>query len=390
MNEAQSLPDPDRAALERSAALAERIRAAIAASADATIGFDTFMNYALYEPGLGYYAAAQAIFGKAGDFVTAPESGELFGRCLARQCAEILAHGGDTIVEYGAGSGRLAGLLIDLLAPDFPALRYHIVEPSAALRARQRATLEAGAAGRLARVDWSEHHPRLGGVGVIVANEVVDAMPARCYARIEGHGRELGVTLHGNAFAWRTRDGARPPAVLAALLDARDDGYRCEHIVGLDAWLDGLYGVFDRGIALIADYGYPRHEILHPARTAGTLKCHYRHHVHDDPFVYPGLQDITVAVDFTALAEAASAAGWRVAGYVTQAGFLIACGLERVMAEAASGTAAADYALAQEAKRLLLPGEMGQVVKVMALALDYDAPLTACAADERQRLGGFA
>ncbi|MGE0484360.1 MAG: class I SAM-dependent methyltransferase [Gammaproteobacteria bacterium] len=389
MNGAQSLPDPDRAALERSAELTDRIRAAITASADGTIGFDDFMALALYAPGLGYYAAEQAIFGAAGDFVTAPESGELFGRCLARQCAEILAQGGTTIVEYGAGSGRLATLLLDLLTPAFPSMRYHIVEPSAALRARQRATVESGRAGRLAQVEWSADHPRLGGCGVIVANEVVDALPARCYARVEGHSGEIGVTWNGNGFAWCTRDGEPPPA-LAAVLEGRDDGYRCEHIVGLDAWCGGLRGVFDSGIALVADYGYPRHEILHPTRLAGTLKCHYRHHVHDDPFLYPGLQDITVAVDFTTLAEAAGGAGWHVAGYVTQAGFLIAGGLERIMAEAASGKAAADYALAQEAKRLLLPGEMGQVVKVMALALDYDAPLSAFAQDERQRLGGFA
>ncbi|MCB1749650.1 MAG: SAM-dependent methyltransferase [Gammaproteobacteria bacterium] len=390
MNGAQSLPDPDRAGLERSAVLVDRIRAAIAATAAGVIGFDTFMAMALYTPGLGYYAAGQAIFGAPGDFVTAPESGELFGRCLARQCAEVLTQGGDAIVEYGAGSGRLAALLIDLLAPDFPALRYHIVEPSAALRVRQRATLEAGAGERLARLSWSEDHPRLGGGGVIIANEVVDAMPARCYTIIDGQPCELGVTWADGAFAWRPRAAAPPPSALAGALAACAEGYRCEHIVGLAAWCAGLRDVFERGVALVADYGYPRHEILHPARSAGTLKCHYRHHVHDDPFFHPGLQDITVAVDFTTLAEAGAGAGWRIAGYLPQAHFLIGCGLERLMAALHSGDAAADYARAQEAKRLLLPGEMGQVVKVLALALDYDAPLAAFAVDERQRLGGFA
>lgn len=391
MNGRASLPDPDRAALERSARLRERVVAAATEAPGGVLAFDRFMALALYAPDLGYYAAGGEIFGAEGDFVTAPESGELYGACLARQCAEVLAAGGDTIVEYGAGSGRLAALLLGALLPRFPHLRYHIVEPSAGLRARQRARLAVAGAELAARVTWSATPPPLRAQGVVIANEVLDAMPARCYMVERGSAVELGVRAAGGGLAWaRMATGTPPPEALASAVADRADGFRFEHLPELGPWCVGLREVLSAGIVLVADYGYPRHEILHPARHDGTLKCHYRHHVHDDPFFHPGVQDITVSVDFTSVAEAAHDNGWRVAGYVTQAGFLLACGLQQIMAERAGAGAAADYVLAQEAKRLLLPGEMGQVVKIMALALDYDAPLTAFGADERHRLGGFA
>ncbi|MEQ8660110.1 MAG: SAM-dependent methyltransferase [Gammaproteobacteria bacterium] len=386
-----SLPDPDPAGLERSRRLGTLIRAEIAATSAGAIGFARYMERVLYEPGLGYYAADNPIFGAAGDFVTAPESGELFGACLARQCREILDHGGDVIVEYGAGSGRLAGVLCASLLGADAALRYHIVEPSAVLRARQRAWLAATVPALLGRVSWSADHVACGS-GVVIANEVLDAMPAARVRNDAGGPVALGVGLAGDAFAWRALGPPRPapPDAFMQALATLPYGYVSEYLPGLEAWCGALAGVLERGVVLLGDYGYARHEYLHPARATGTLKCHYRHHVHDDPFFLPGLQDLTVSVDFTHLAEAASAAGMRVAGYVSQTRFLLGCGLDEVMQAAAGRSARADYARAQEAKRLLLPGEMGETCKFMALAIDYDRPLRGFVADERHRLDGFA
>jgi SAM-dependent MidA family methyltransferase len=389
-----SLPDPDPAGLERSRRLRALLRAEIEAEPAGAIGFERYMARVLYEPGLGYYAADNPIFGAAGDFVTAPESGELFGACLARQCRDILAHGdgdGDVVVEYGAGSGRLAAALCADLLDAFPALRYHIVEPSAVLRERQRARLDAAVPGLLPRVSWSADHQACGS-GIVIANEVLDAMPAARVLNGAGGPQALGVGLDGEDFAWRALDLPEPPppAGFLAGLAALPAGCVSEYLPGLATWCRGLASVLERGVVLIGDYGYARHEYLHPARCDGTLKCHYRHHVHDDPFFLPGLQDLTVSVDFTHLAEAANAAGFEVAGYTTQARFLLGCGLEAVMHAAAGASATADYARAQEAKRLLLPGEMGETCKFMALAIDYHHALCGFVADERHRLDGYA
>ncbi|MEQ8233594.1 MAG: SAM-dependent methyltransferase [Gammaproteobacteria bacterium] len=391
MSAPASLPDPDPAGLERSRRLAALIRADIDAAPGAVIGFEQFMQRALYEPGLGYYAAGNPIFGAAGDFVTAPESGDLFAACLARQCREILAGDGEVIVEYGAGSGQLAAALCAALGNEFATLRYHIIEPSATLRERQRERLAATVPAMRERVTWSDQ-PVACGTGVVIANEVLDALPAARMRNGEGGPEVLGVGLAGEDFTWRAPGpaAASPPAGFSAALAALPPGCVSEYLPGLDAWCRGLREVLERGVVLVGDYGYARHEYVHPARPDGTLKCHYRHHVHDDPFFLPGLQDITVAVDFTHLAEAASAAGLHVAGYVTQARFLLGCGLEEVMLAAAGGSAAADYARAQEAKRLLLPGEMGETCKFMALTIDYDRALRGFVADERHRLDGYA
>jgi SAM-dependent MidA family methyltransferase len=384
-----SLPDPDPATLERSAVLADLVREEIAATQEGAIGFDRYMELALYAPGLGYYSAGNAIFGDRGDFVTAPESGSLFARCLARQCAEIMIHSGTRVVEYGAGSGQLAVALAAALLAEDTRRSYHIVEPSAALRARQQALLAAERPVESARFSWSATHPSASGSGVVIANEVIDAMPARRYRLTRGVVHELGVGVARGRFVWQELRSRPVPAELPAALAGYPDGYTCERHPGLVDWCRALRRVVDRGVVLISDYGYAGHEYLHPDRSDGTLKCHYRHHVHADPFALPGAQDITVAVDFTALAEAAHLAGFRVAGYTTQTHFLLACGIEAIIAASSAGGAIEAYLIAQEAKRLLLPGEMGQTCKFMALAIDYDAPLSGFAADERHRLDGF-
>lgn len=382
MTPAASLPDFDDASLQRSERVVERVRAAIEASPDGVIGFDRFMDIALYAPALGYYCADHPIFGAAGDFVTAPESGTLFARCLARACAAVMESAGPDLVEYGPGSARLVAALEAVLGDRVGAI--HLVEPSATLRERQRAALaQAGAA---AKARWQTAHPPPGVRGVVVANEVVDAMPAKRYRVARGALHELGVAVEGDGLAWRELPGAAPPPALAASLAGYPDGFTTEAIPGLAPWLAALRAALVRGVVLLIDYGYVRHEYLHPARADGTLKCHLRHRVHADPFHAPGLEDLTTAVNFSDLADAAGQAGFDVAGFTTLNRFLIDCGIEHELAASATAEVGHDHPLAAEARRLLLPGEMGQTCKVMALAVDYDGGLPGFAADERHRL----
>ncbi|MBK6657123.1 MAG: SAM-dependent methyltransferase [Proteobacteria bacterium] len=387
MVDTSSLPDPDHAALERSRQLAARIRDAIHA-AGGMIGFDTYMAMALYEPALGYYTGGGAIFGRDGDFITAPEAGGLFAACLARQCADVLTPD-DDIVEYGAGSGRLACDLLTSLAHGGPLpARYCIVEPSAALRVRQQAATAQLPESLRSRLHWYDEHAPAGSHGLVIANEVLDAMPVtRCVVRA-GAWHECMVAVEDERLVWTTRPyhGQDFDPAWAARLP---DGYVSEANPGLAAWLATLRSRLSRALVLLADYGYPRHEYLHPSRGAGTLKCHYLHHVHDDPLLYPGLQDITASVDFTAVAEQAFEAGFDILGYVTQAHFLIDCGLEQVLASAAANDTER-YRLAQEAKLLLMPGSMGQTFKVMALGVGEQPALRGFRHDERHRLDGFA
>ena len=383
-----SLPDPDPAALERSRRLTLRIAESIR-EAGGVIGFDRYMDMALYEAGLGYYASDAPIFGSAGDFVTAPEAGDLFAWCLARQCRDILLETGGGIVEYGAGSGRLARALIGILQalevlPEY----YLIVEPSATLAQRQRETLSAALPEFFPRISWHGEGVDQGLRGVVIANEVLDAMPVKRFVVEQGRAFELGVAIAGDGFAWtraRSLNIADFSAPTARTLGLLPDGYVSEYNLGLAAWLAGLRRVLTSGVVLLADYGYPRHEYLHPSRSEGTLKCHYRHRVHDDPFFLPGLQDITAAVDFSELAEQASAAGFELGGYASQAAFLIACDLQDYLGSDAGGNRGR-FERAQEAKLLLLPGEMGQTCKLMALNVDYDRPLRGFGNDERHRL----
>ena len=344
------------------------------------------MRMALYEPELGYYTGAGPIFGRAGDFVTAPEAGTLFAACLARQCAELMPSG-DGIVEYGAGSGRLAcDLLRSLETLDSVPASYCIVEPSAALTARQQALCASLPAPLYARMHWCAEHPPAETSGVVIANEVLDAMPVERCVVAAGHWQELSVALEGERFVWATRP-YRGTALAAMWAADLPDGYVTEGNAALGPWLAAMRARLTRAVVLLVDYGYPRHEYLHAARAGGTLKCHYRHHVHNDPLVYPGLQDITVSVDFTTVAEHALTAGFEVLGYTTQAHFLLDSGLEAELAAASDELAR--YRLAQEAKLLLLPGSMGQTFKFMALGVGGTPPLRGFRHDERYRLSGF-
>lgn len=369
---------PDEA--EHSARLAERVRAEIA-RAGGWISFARYMEMALYEPGLGYYSAGARKLGAAGDFVTAPEVAPVFSRCLAGQCAEILGTlGGGDVLELGAGSGTMAsGVLGELERLGRLPGRYLILDVSADLRERQRATLAQCVPHLVGRVEWLDRLPEAI-EGAIVANEVLDALPVERFVIRGGEVNTLGVTEHFGRFDWsEVRASTALREQVRAIADeaggAWPDGYTSEVNTGLAPWLASVGAALARGAVLFVDYGLPRREYYSPERSTGTLLCHFRHRFHDDPFDRPGLQDITAWVDFTAVAEAAVAAGLEVAGYTTQAHFLIGNGIGEFVANVDGLDVVQRVNLSRQAMVLTLPGEMGERFKVIALAKGYDSPL---------------
>ena len=343
------------------AGLPSIIRQAVAA-AGGWLPFDRFMALALYQPGLGYYASGRPVFGRSpaggSDFVTAPVLTPLFGRALAVQVAQALAATGTAEVwEFGAGSGALAAQVLDALdAPGadgaHAGVRYHIVEVSGALRERQRATLAAHAG----RVVWEERWPeRLN--GVVLGNEVLDAMPVRLLHRVAGAWHERGVVVDGDGFAWADRPTeARPP-----LEPAGPHDYLTEIHPQAEAFVCSLCERLERGAVLLIDYGFSESEYYHPQRHMGTLVCHHQHRVDHDPLVRLGEKDITAHVNFTGIALAAQDSGHTVLGYTSQARFLINCGL----VDLAAGASLAERA---NALKLIHEHEMGELFKVLAFA----------------------
>ncbi len=372
----------------QSCAVSDLIRAQIAA-AGGVVSFETFMEAALYAPGLGYYSAGAAKMGAGGDFVTAPEVSDLFGGCVARQCAEVLSRGGGEILEIGAGTGRLAATVLQALAEDgvLPE-RYAILEVSADLASRQRAHLQKLPPALRDLVVWLERLPETPLRGVIVANEVLDALP---FSRIALHGgalQEIGVAFESGAFVEREQ---QPSAELAQAWSALSgelpmrlpEGYRSEVCLRIEPWIAGVGACLESGLFLLFDYGLPRAHYYHPERVDGTLRCHFKQRAHGDPFVNVGVQDITAWVDFTRVAEAAVAADLEVLGFVTQAAFLLATGIEDRAAQ--PGTILERVQRAGEARKLLLPGEMGEAFKVMALGRNHESPLTGFSLQDLRR-----
>ena len=362
-----------------SEAVAALIRTELAA-AGGWLSFERFMELALYAPGLGYYSAGSWKLGSGGDFVTAPEVSELFGRCVAAQCAQVLRATGGQILELGAGTGALAAAILAALdAEGVLPERYAILEVSGDLAARQRARLELLAPHLRARVAWLEQLPQKPLRGVVLANEVADALPVRRFGLRGGMVRELGVALSVSG-ALHTAEGPPDTALAeacAALFGtpprSLPEGYTSEVNLRIAPWIATLAGCLERGVVLLFDYGLPRSHYYHAQRVAGTLHCHFRQRAHDDPFINLGVQDITAWVDFTRVAEAATLAGLEVSGFATQAAFLLALGLERIVAAAPDAVSRAR--LAGEARRLVMPEEMGEAFKAMALARGYAAPL---------------
>ena len=375
------LPVPDEDSLRHSQRLAGLIRDEIERQGG-RITFARYMELALYAPGLGYYSAGLNKFGAAGDFVTAPEISPLFARCVARQCRQVLqALGGGDILEFGAGSGvMVADLLAELEVLNSLPQHYFILEISAELRERQRATLIQRVPHLSGRVIWLDEFPKQKLRGVVFANEVLDAMPVHRF-RLDAEGlSELYVACESGRFAWRAGPVSDPALAerIAEIRAASPDlnlGYISEINLAAPAWVQTVAAAIESGMLLLVDYGYPRHELYHAERARGVLLCHYRHHAHDDPFLYPGLQDITAHVDFTALAEAGHAAGLQVAGYTTQANFLLGCGLTDLAAVVPAHETRQHIQLAEQIKRLTLPGEMGETFKALALTRDFSKPL---------------
>ena len=359
------------------------IRCAIA-DAGGALPFDRFMELALYAPGLGYYVAGATKLGPAGDFVTAPEISPLFGRCVAEQCRQALAAlDGGVVLEFGAGSGALAAeLLLALAAADRLPERYLILELSPELAARQRALLQARAPALCDLVQWIDRLPH-GLRGVVLANEVLDAMPVHRFCiGDDGIVRELFVETAGDGFSLRADAPVSAGLVEAVELiqagaeaDGRalPPGFRSEVNLRLGPWVRAVADSLSAGLILLIDYGYPRGEYYLPERRGGTLMCHFRHQAEADPFARIGLQDITAHVDFSALAEAGADAGLTLAGYTTQAHFLLGCGLDRLMSEAATDPAAM-LDLSAGVKQLLLPTAMGERFQVLALSKRLDPP----------------
>jgi SAM-dependent MidA family methyltransferase len=375
-------PAPDAEAVRVSLQLAERIMSAIEAGGG-LIGFDEYMHMALYQPGLGYYSGGAARFGAAGDFITAPLISPLFSRSLARQCADCLRHlDAPVILELGAGSGDMAAdILTELAALECLPERYLILELSATLRAQQRETLQRKAPELLERVEWLEQLPTQPIEGVLLANEVLDALPVQRFLWHDGMVRELAVGQQDGRFVWREREApeslrAGVDDIMADLDHPLADGYASEYSAQLKPWLTSLADIFARGVMLVIDYGYQRSEYYHAQRGMGTLICHYRHRAHDDPLILPGLQDITAFVDFTAVARAGEAAGLDLLGFASQAQFLFGAGLLDLAQEASeSADSRESLLLAQQIKTLTLPGEMGERFKVIAFGRGFDAPL---------------
>lgn len=388
-NAPSSLPTLQPEAARRSARLRSLIHGKIKLWGGA-IPFSKFMELALYAPGLGYYRAGTQRFGAEGDFVTAPELSPLFSRCVAAQLAEILDNldGGD-VLEMGAGAGTMAAeLLTALEVCNCLPRRYLILETSPELRARQQTRLRESVPHLLGRLTWLTTLPDPHFSGVVIANELLDAMPA-CRFRVERRGiSEWFVVSQNGGFKWK-RGAPQTPKLettvnhlLEALPVRLSMGYVSEVSLEHGPWVHALANILKDGVILLFDYGYPRSEYYHPQREAGTLACYYRHRVHDDPFLNPGEQDISVHVDFTALAEAAAEAGLRIEGYTTQAHFLLNTGLTGILA--GIDDASRYRELSQQVKRLTLPGEMGEAVKVMALTKGYGRCLSGFSSNDRR------
>ncbi len=398
-----SLPPPDAQALVLSRTLSQRIAQDIAQQGG-WIGFDAFMHRVLYEPGLGYYAGPMRKFGAQGDFVTAPELSPLFAQCLAAQVSQWFDQTEPVVVEFGAGSGRLAaGLLNALHEQGTSARSYLIIEVSASLRERQRETIAQLAPDRIGVVQWLDVLPAQID-GVVIGNELLDAMPVRVFEIDSGALQEVGVSMNEDgAFAWATlaADGVLTEAVNEALGDLLDESpnaslndllrasarertdggagasgrYRSEIGLQGQGWVETVGRALRRGAMLLIDYGFSAREYYHPQRDQGTLVAHFRHRVHTDVFHLPGLQDVTAHVDFSAIARAGAAAGLDLLGYTSQSRWLINCGLLERLAALTSAALAGDQGAAATidaartvgaAQTLLSEAEMGELFKVIA------------------------
>lgn len=340
------------------------------------LSFAEYMQLALYHPEFGYYSNSTKKFGEGGDFITAPEISPLFGQCIAQQIISVFSElNNPDILEFGAGSGQLAvDVLLALASENQLPTHYYILELSAELKLRQRKKIAEKIPQMQNKVIWLERLPQ-NFEGVIIANEVLDAMPIHRFSFSKNKFWEYMVNCK-NGLLYETLAPAN--AILEKALSQKQsifiEDYNSEINLLLPSWLASLSDCLSRGLVLLLDYGFPDHEYYHPDRHMGTLMCHYQHHAHNDPYFWPGLQDITAHVDFTATIKAAITAGFKLAGYTTQAHFLLSCGLMALAAKQPSSVETS-WITNQAIKKLVLPSEMGELFKVMALTKEVSAPL---------------
>ncbi|RFC38627.1 MAG: SAM-dependent methyltransferase, MidA family [Candidatus Nitrotoga sp. CP45] len=380
-----SLPLPSPEAQAHSDQLRDLIHHDIARQGG-WIPFSRFMELALYAPGMGYYSAGARKFGEAGDFVTAPEISSLFGRTLARQLIEIMAQSTPHILELGAGSGKLAvDILGELERQNSLPERYDILEVSADLRGRQQSLLQARLPHLIDRVHWLDALPDSIS-GVLVANEVLDALPVHLVRWTDANIVERGVASEGENFVWQERLPENLMLLEIAQQIKVPDDTLSDVSLAVRGLVSSLSERLHQGMLLFIDYGFGAREYYHPQRTQGTLMCHYRHHAHDDPFFLPGLQDITAHVDFTAVAEAAIDAGLHLYGYTTQAYFLINGGITDLLAETDSENIRDYLPLSAQLQKLTSPAEMGELFKIIALGKGVNMPLCGFVSGDKSRL----
>lgn len=376
----KNLPHPSEDAQQISARLSKQIRSSL--QRHKSMSFAQFMHKALYTPELGYYSNHLPKIGQSGDFITAPEISPIFSRCIARQASQVLAQLEDpNMIEFGAGRGVMAGdILLELERNQQALTRYYIVEVSADLKQRQKEHLEKTLSAEwFDKVVWLEQLPSKPISAVIVANEVLDAMPFE-RLRIEPD-RALQAYVCWNedtqSFDWDYRPITERKMqkfanqLIEHIGKVSDLGYETEINLNIGPWLQSLSNILSQGLVLLVDYGYHREEFYQPARVMGTLRCHYQHRAHQNPFFYPGLQDITAHIDFTAVAESGFDAGFKIAGYTTQANFLMGSGLMEMSVDA-NADIGEQIKTAQQIKTLTMPDEMGENFKVIALSKQLD------------------
>jgi len=384
MQPRDTLPPPSPEALAHSARLVEHVRHEIAVSGG-WISFARYMELVLYAPGLGYYAAGARKLGADGDFTTAPELTPLYGHCIAQQARQVLSLGLEDILEVGAGSGALAASLLEELdrlgaAPK----NFLILELSADLRARSRDLLAARVPHLMERIAWLNVLPPAFS-GLVIGNEVLDAMPVNVVRATDRGVEEGGVTASRGErpFEWSFRPASGALRAATERLDLPSD-YITEIGLAARAFVRSVGAVLERGVMLFIDYGFPAREFYHPQRAQGTLMCHYRHRAHSDPFWLPGLQDITAHVDFSAIAEAAVGEGLEVLGYASQEQFLLNCGITDLMLQTDPEDAGRYLPQAAVANRLLSPAEMGELFKAIAIGRGVPDPLIGFGSGDRR------
>ena len=369
-----SLPIPNAEAQAQSRQLATLIQAKIEQSTG-WLSFADFMQMALYTPDLGYYSGGAKKFGIGGDFVTAPEISPLFAQTLSRQVAQVLAVTNGDVLELGAGTGKLAAdLLLALHASESAPRQYFILEVSAYLRQIQKETLQKSLSPELfTRVVWLDVMPQ-NFVGVMLGNEVLDAIPVHLVHKTAGGLYERGVAYAGD-FVWQDHLLETGDLFDLAIKLNLPTEYLTEVCPAASGLIASLAQALQRGVIFMLDYGFSAREYYHPQRNLGTLMCHYQHYSHIEPLIYVGLQDITAHVDFTSVALAGVSHGLELSGFCTQAQFLMNCGILDLMSQVSAHDMANYAPLAAAAQKLLSPAEMGDLFKVIAFSKKIEDPL---------------